>query len=226
MVLGKMWFAIGEEMNSRLCMIAAFIIGGLISVRAAKANLLINGSFESGTYNLGSDGGVDLGAGSTAITGWTVITNDVAPIGTPNNYSISAEDGTISLDLQSYNDSYPYGGVTQTIATIPGSPYDLTFWIGVQSFGSPSPNSVIASAGATSQSFTNSLVGPGEVWEQFGLPFTATSTSTTISLSGSSTASGIYIGLDNAGVVAVPEPASLGALALGGLGLLARRRRV
>mgnify|MGYP003505489481 CR=1 FL=1 len=44
----------------------------------AQANLLTNGSFELGAFvNQGNDT-MSLGAGSTVITGWTVITDTTA----------------------------------------------------------------------------------------------------------------------------------------------------
>ncbi len=203
---------------------------------AARANLLVNGSFEAGTYTFGSDGAVDLGVGSTAITGWTVVTNNVAPAGAGNIYGLTAEDGNVSLDLQSYSDGFPYGGVQQSVATIIGHSYELSFYVGVQNTTSNSvgPASVSASAKAgngsatTSNSFTNSLTGAGEQWKQFALDFTAADTTTIITISGLSTQGGAYIGLDNVSLVetAAPEPASLALLSLAAPVLLKRRRRV
>ena len=181
------------------------------SVRAT--NILLNGSFDVGTYSFGGDGGQDLPPGSTTITGWKVITNDVAPISISNGFSIIPEDGTVSLDLQSYNDGSPYGGVQQTIPTIPGATYALSFWIGVQNNISYAvgPASVRATAGATTNDFTNTLAGAGNQWQQFTMNFVAVNPMTDISLAGLSTQGGAYIGLDNADVefISVPEPAGL-----------------
>ena len=179
---------------------------------AWAANLLTNGSFDAGTYSFGGDGAQDLAPGSTTITGWTVITNDVAPIEASNSYSIVPEDGNVSLDLQGYTDGSPYGGVQQTIATQVGAQYQMKFWVGVQNDVSigVGPASVTAIAGSTSQSFTNNLAGPGNQWQQFSMNFAATSLTTTISLSGLSTAGGAYIGLDNTDVELVASAAGAG----------------
>jgi hypothetical protein len=189
---------------------------------------LANGSFEAGTYSHGGDGAQDLPPGSTSITGWTVITNHFAPIQASNIYSVVPQDGNVLLDLQGYTDSSPYGGVQQTIATLPGAQYQLKFWIGVQNDISYAvgPASVTAIAGSTSQNFTNSLAGAGNQWQQFTMNFAATNLTTTISLSGLTTLGGAYLGLDNADVELVaPEPASL-TLAFVAAAVLCLRRRV
>lgn len=185
----------------RLSCPVSVAVGILLHVAAANAtNLLINGSFESGTYTFGGDGAQSVYPGESTITGWSIITKSIAPILYPNSYSIVPEDGTISLDMQGYYESFPYGGVQQTIATQAGNQYRLSFWIGVQNdLGiAIGPASVIATAGTTSQQFTNTLTGAGNQWQQFTMDFTAAGALTTISLSGQSTQGGAYIGLDNA----------------------------
>jgi hypothetical protein len=205
----------------------ALALGIFNAGHAHAANLLTNGSFEAGTYSFGGDGGQDLASGSTTITGWTVVTNHVAPITTPNSFSVTAQDGDVSLDLQGYADGSPYGGVQQLLATIPGQDYELSFYIGVQNSVSiaTGPASVTASAGSTSQDFTNTIATAGQQWQQFTLPFTATGASTIITLSGLSTTGGSYIGLENVVVTAVPEPASLSLVGVSAIAMLTRRRR-
>jgi hypothetical protein len=204
------WPAIAMPTFAGLCV---GIIGlSLQGASAWAANLLTNGSFDGGTYSFGGDGAQDLAPGSTTITGWTVITNDVAPIAASNIYSIIPEDGNVSLDLQGYTDGSPYGGVQQSITTQVGAQYQMKFWVGVQNDVSigVGPASVTAIAGSTSQNFTNNLTGPGNQWQQFTMNFAATSLNTTISLSGLSTAGGAYIGLDNADVELVASVADAG----------------
>jgi hypothetical protein len=193
----------------------AFAICGSSS---ARGNIVTNGSFESGSYTFGADGGVDLPAGSTAITGWTVVTNDVAALGPANIYPILAKDGGTSLDLQGYTDSAPYGGVSQTLDTISGHTYDVTFWIGVQNGLSYAvgPAAISVSAASTpAQTFTNTSTLAGEQWEKFDYDFTATAASTLLTFEGQSTAGGAYIGLDNVDVEdtatasSVPLPAAV-----------------
>jgi hypothetical protein len=210
------------------CAAAFAAAGAQYLAQTARASLITNGSFESGTYTLGSDGTAGVPVTSTAITGWNVIDDSVAVLTTPNNATVVAEDGTISIDLTGYEDAPPYGGVTQSIATTPGTRYSLSFWIGQQNDVSDlvGPVGVTASAGTASQNFINTSPAAGQQWEQFSLPFTASSSSTLISLTGLSTAGGDYIGLDNVSVSAVPEPASTALLGVPAAMALLRRRRV
>jgi hypothetical protein len=88
------------------------------------------------------------------------------------------------------------------------------------------PASLLATAGGTSQTFTNTLTGTGQQWQQFTLHFTATGAITPISFQGISTAGGAYLGLDNVSIVdAIPEPASLSLLMLTLPALLRRSTR-
>lgn len=72
----------------------------LLGAAAAHANLLSNGSFESGNFvNQGSDT-MSLAVGSTTISGWTVVTDTTAWIGPTNPFGLSASDGSFFLDLK------------------------------------------------------------------------------------------------------------------------------
>ena len=215
----------------------AVIIGACFAVLNSHlhaANLVTNPSFELGTFTNRGDGFQILPLGSTAIGGWTVINDSLAWGTVPNSAAsvnpITPFDGTFFLDLQ--GDGIfrrPYGGVMQTLTTVSGQQYHLAFNLGTeQSPASPAthgPISVVATAGSTSLPFTFNPGGTGTQWGEFGFDFTASSSSTPISIVGTTTAGGAYIGLDLVSVTLVPEPSTLLIAFLGSIALIAASSR-
>ncbi len=197
----------------------------LTTSAAFGQNLLTNPSFELGSFVDRGDGAEILGAGSTTMTGWTVVTDEIAWVMNGNAFGLVADNGTHFLDLTGDNDSVPHGGVTQAISTTPGQIYRMTLSLGIYNDDprTVGPVSVVATAGSASMPFTFDSAGSGNQWGTFSFDFTADSASTPITIQGISTAGGIYIGVDNAGVAVVPEPSSA-LLLLSGAALCFRRR--
>jgi Protein of unknown function (DUF642)/PEP-CTERM motif len=218
--------------------VALTLAGAATSVHA---NLLTNGSFELGTFTNQGNDTQTFTAGATVMTGWTTTGNFVSWIGPTNPFGLTAQDGSFFLDLTGYQTGAPFGGVTQTIATTPGKEYQLSFYLGSYTarWGGP-PVTITATAGATSDMFTNGAATSSSTWTLENLLFTASGGSTAITLTGQAGAA--YIGLDNidvqcvttggcsaggGGGTGVPEPGALGLLSLGlaAVGLGRRRQQ-
>jgi len=216
-------------MKSRTALQVLLLTAALGVATSSQANLLTNGSFESGAFvNQGNDT-MSLAPGSTVITGWTVVTDTTAWIGAANPFGLTASDGSFFLDLTNYQAGPPFAGMSQTIATIPGATYSLSFDLGSSTFWGR-PDSITASAAGTLQTFTAPTTGGNNDWQSVLMQFVASSTTTTVLLQG---ASGFnYIGLDNVDVEfvsgpgpTIPEPTTLALLGLGLASLAVARRR-
>ena len=148
-------------------------------------------------------------ATATVSHGWAKTTSTAPP----------RRSASYFLDLTGYGDRTPYFGVEQTISTVAGQSYALTFNLGVdQSNGLYSgPIGVTATAGSTSNVFNNyNPAGPGSIWQSFTLDFTASSASTLISIQGEQ--GNQYIGLDNVAVGAAtstPETSTWAMMLIG-----------
>jgi Protein of unknown function (DUF642) len=190
-----------------------------LSAGAANANLITNGSFEDTThFNPPNHDTMEVGIGdSTTMPGWTVIgqqlrTVPIAWIGPTNDFAITAPDGSYSLDLTGFQDGPPFGGVKQTISTVVGATYSLTFSLGAIN---QSIDGVQASAGLTSQNFLTPGTGIGNQWFTETMTFVATGTTTDVSILGIQGFS--LIGLDNVDVELAAPPSVPGPIAGAGL---------
>ncbi|MBL8699595.1 MAG: choice-of-anchor C family protein [Alphaproteobacteria bacterium] len=209
--------------------LAAALVVGLGT--AAQANMITNGSFESGSPQPGVGSFATIGTGGTALSGWSVAAGNIDWI----NAFWQASDGTHSVDL---NGNAP-GTISQSFATAVGSLYRLTFDLSGNPDGFDGIKQVLVSAGDTSSTFdfdttATSRSAMGWVGEQ--LIFMATSALTTLtfeSLSGGPNCcygpaiDNVVVELAGPGgaVDPVPAPATLPLIAgaIAGLGWLRRR---
>ena len=192
----------------------------------AHANLLTNGSFELGGFvdTGASDETMLLSSGSTAITGWTVIDNNIGWIGPNNPWVVSANDGDYFLDLTDYPIGLS-GGISQDITTVVGDTYELSFDLGSSTMLSAGNNSVVVSVDTNAMLFYGFPTEENQ-WDMFSLQFLANTTTTNISFTSvGAVHAGSYIGLDNVGVVnvgiaSVPESSTIVLLGSGLIGLV------
>jgi hypothetical protein len=196
-----------------------FALAILLAVAAAAhgQTLITNGNFEEGTGQPAAGSYVRFFPGNSSITGWTIITDDLAWLnGTLPQFGINPSSGNLFLDLTGDSDAAPHGGVQQSFSTSIGATYRVTFDLGTGTGACVGPVSLMVSAGAASQTFTNSSTTTN--WSSYFMDFTANAATTTLTLQGFSTPSGgIYIGLDNVSVFAIPEPSTWALLVFGGL---------
>ena len=204
-----------------------------VSALAVSAHAqLQNGSFEnlSGfTDNSGNDTTV-LNPGDTSMTGWTVVNDPLAWIGPSNPFNLFAPDGSYYLDLTSYSDYPPYGGVAQTVTTLAGHNYVLSFDLGTEGFLS-APAISASATGTAAATYVNTSIINND-WQTFDYDFTATGSSTLITLTGATTGYTTFIGLDDVnltdeGPSSAPDASSsFGLLSVGLAGLAGLRRKL
>lgn len=190
--------------------------------------LIVNGSFENvartfapGSAAPGPNGVMLVPVGSTAIPGWTVVSaallwGIIDDNGTVLPSGAGTPFGHFYVDLTGWLDTLPFAGVAQTIATSPNQTYQLSFALGTveNDYRWRGPVSVTVSAGSTSNVFTYTPSGTDWQWRTFTLDFTASSTSTPVTLLGK-TAAGYFIALDNVSVKAASVARALRIAAVG-----------
>lgn len=171
--------------------------------------LIVNGSFENtqGTFVRDAFGLMSLPPASAAIPGWTTTTAELAWVDNTNTFGAATPYGRCSLELTGYHDGWPYGGLTQTIPTVPGQGYRLSLSLGSnQDYpNAGGQKSVTVCAGSSSTNFTfTPTASTGNQWETFSFGFVASSASTVVTIGGL-IANGVYLGLDNVSVIADPS---------------------
>ena len=216
-------------MNRKLRILIA-LAGGLVAALPCAANIIVNGSFENpvslGFLETPFPGFLELQPGSVALPGWTVVTSEIAQLYPSCGCGIFASDGGYSLDLTGIRTAL--GGVRQTISTVTGATYSISFDVGA----TPDDGQVRVTAGSLTALQTSVGAGSSVHWTTYNGVFTALSASTDVTLQGTigSGATSQYLGLDNVIVNlnqlpagTTPEPGTFFLLA-GAMLVIVKRR--
>ena len=177
----------------------------------------------SAATNLVGDGSFD----ATAVNGWTTEFtsqgwNDPWVTGSlgleiRDGVAGNAEDGPNFVELDTNLNST----ISQTLTTVAGQEYALSFWVEDRPGTDASTNGLTY----TIDGVTNAVVGgTTPTWTRESLTFVASGASTTLTFAAAGTSDGYGSSLDNVDVSAVPEPTTL-VLMASGLALFGLSRR-
>ena len=197
-------------------------------------NLLVNGSFESGSFTnqYGLNDTMSLFPGATNISGWTVTglgSNDLAWEGPTNNFGPSggvfaASDGSYYLDLTGYHDAPSYDSISQTVATEVGRAYHFSFDLGSDSLydGSYSggmfdaPGVMLLLNSNNVFAAFNNYPNSRNYWQTWNFYFVAQAAQTSFTLTAANSGRSAYVGLDNVNLsAAAPRPSGSNLLVNG-----------
>ena len=168
-------------------------LGLLLGGQARAGNLIVNGGFETGDFS-----------------GWTLlpdpIVHDEWTLVTSANYGITPYEGTYFATFSNY--AYEgASGFDQTVATVPGQNYVLSFWYTTSPDASANNQFTVTWDSTTLVNMTDfaSLNG---IWENFTFTVTGTG-SDTVTFSGFENS--YADGLDDVTLNprSIPEPSSL-----------------
>ena len=205
---------------------------------AAAANLLADGALEAPAT---PPGGFTVFNGGDSIGGWTVVGPQrggsvqlLSNTYVEPHIAFEAQSGDASMDLSGPGNTGPDAGIFQTVDTVKGQVYDLSFWVGnadgSQNGNYTLPSTVMLQIGDDpAQAFTNSDTTPlATNWRRFETTFVGIGIPTEIVFRNGTPLGDAEAGLDNVSLTAgVPEPAAWAMMILGfGLaGASLRRRR-
>ena len=180
-----------------VCLMTAGSVARTADETEAK-NLVVNGGFEDGPEVPGDPGWVTLEKDATGIKGWVVSRGTVDFIGS----YWKAADGKASLDMNG-ND---VGGIKQTITTVKGKKYKLTFQLAGNPAAEPRMKELTVEVGTTKKAFSFDTTGKSLEdmgWKLQELEFTAEDDQTTLEFYSTTGETACGPALDDVKVVAV-----------------------
>jgi hypothetical protein len=196
-------------------------LASLLSAAPALAAPFTNGDFESGD-DPGS--ATEHSAGSSAITGWTILDQESDPSDSDVTYIGSffpAQSGSRSVELSGGD----LGGIQQTFDVVDGQQYRVSFYSTSEFRGDRRLRAMVQSGtNLVSEDFQATNAG----WVLRTFSFVADGTSATLTFLSLVNRQGRFNGtIDNVTIAAVPVPVALPlmAFALGALGVVGMRRR-
>ena len=167
----------------------------------AAANLIQNGSFEDPLVP--NAGFTNFLAGSTAITGWKVVGIDTAIVDgdfTQSGIAFVAQDGNQWADLAGVTSNSTLSGLTQTVTTIVGELYELSFYVGSATDGRfffPTAVDLSIDGGGRTRFANPNAPTSALDWMRFSLQFTATSAATSLTFFNGAAANNFNTAFDN-----------------------------
>jgi len=193
----------------KLALLTVALVGLSVS---ASANLVVNGGFEQNDWNY-SGSYKKYNAGSNGITGWSIGLRSVDLVQSP--YPVL--EGRTALDLAGTPGP---GSISQNLNSVQGTKYVVSFWALTRENSSAVNQYLFSTFGDQSLQFN--LSGTYTKYSYVAtaiddgyLSFATDSLNTTTG----------NILIDDVSVEAVPEPASMAALAFGAIALLKRRKK-
>jgi len=223
---------------SRTALSLTAVFCALLSV-PTNAAVIVNGSFETPIVPVGGFTNYPS-SNPTAITGWTIVGVDSAIVNksfAQNGITFQAQAGNQWIDLAGERSNSMASGVRQSVDTIVGHTYQVTFYVGSakDTAGAFDSSTIDLTIGAGSREHYNNPATPSNQldWKQFNVSFLATSISTALTFQNGSAATNFLSALDNVSIAditdgaPVPEASSIAIWLVFGavVGLKAKRRR-
>lgn len=217
---------------------SAIVAFGCISMANANtivsANVVTNGDFSANAAAYTVSPGTGRGGNPTAPTGWAFSSASYSGINGPDTgfygsagYQPFAPASTVGVGDFAFL-QYGTMSITQTISTTAGEPYTLSYAAAGRVDGpSTTMEVILTDATSNTQITTQTPAITAAAFNDFTLNFAASSGLTTLEFlnTSPSNASNGTADVSNVSLAAVPEPATLGVFALGGMALLLVGRR-